>query len=157
MPGKNTFQVFSGEFCSMRRALSCMDTILFRNDKFFFYHQGTRCSLRNELNIEFSGRFYFVCNFEWSYQLITNDCLPKHHSTTSLLTPVPVRTWTPPMSLILAMPSFPPPIGSIKGGSTLIDEQNSLEIYLHVIFCLLHSLSCGYPLMQGDPLPFHIL
>ena len=134
MPRKNTLQIFGGKPCSMRRDIIMHEYYLFPESQILLLVPGYEVFL-NEVNVEFGSHFHSICNSKWSYQLVSNDCRPKHHTTTSLLTPDPVGTWT-----ILAKPSSPLSIGSIKGRLTLVGEQNCLKIDFHVISCPLHSL-----------------
>ena len=134
MPRKNTLQIFGGKPCSMRRGIIMHEYHLFPEWQILLLVSGYEVFL-NEVNVEFGSHFHSISNSKWSYQLVSTDCRSKHHTTTTLLTPDPVGMWT-----LLAKPSSPPSIGSIKGRSTLVGEQNCLKIDFHVIFCPLHPL-----------------
>ena len=107
-------------------ALSCMKTIFFWNAKLFFLYHSTRCSFGKSKN-----SLEFILTPSETLNSSTSSLpirSPKHHTTT-------------------------PPSRVARHSSVNRTFENLISCYFLPIQS---SFSCGYPLMKGKPLTFHI-
>ena len=76
--------------------------------------------LLQKVDVDFGSHFDSIRDFEWPNHLITNDCSPKHHTATPLLTPDSVKTWA---LLAVLHPSRPSRVARLSSLNRTCSKQ----------------------------------